>query len=360
MGLPWRATSGGQVIKLHLGDCLELLKGIPDDSIDAVVTDPPYGLSAPPDIAVVLQAWLAGEAYEHTGTGFMGAAWDSFVPGPRVWREVFRVLKPGGHAVVFAGTRTVDLMGISVRLGGFEVRDMGAWTYWSGFPKSLDLSKAMDRLAGAEREDTGVVSSVTGARNGKWSAGAGLSGQGVTVNQITAPATDNARKWAGFGTAVKPAVEPWLLLRKPISESSIARNVLAWGVGGLNVDACRFAPGDSMWPGPQEEIAGDNDRANGAPRRTDNTKYGAANALINPASPLGRFPANLIHCPKASRKERELGCEGLPTKTGAEAVKRTDGSGLQLAQHREACQAHPVASEAGDSTGWRGVRSVHG
>ena len=91
------------MIKLHLGDCLDLLKDIPSDSIDAVVTDPPYGLSAPPDIAAVLQAWLAGEKYEHTGRGFMGAEWDSFVPGPRVWREVFRVLKPGGHAVVFAG-----------------------------------------------------------------------------------------------------------------------------------------------------------------------------------------------------------------------------------------------------------------
>ena len=85
------------MIKLHLGDCLDQLKGIPDDSIDAVVTDPPYGLSPPPDIAVVLRAWLAGEAYEHTGTGFMGAAWDSFVPGPRVWREVFRVLRRYSH-----------------------------------------------------------------------------------------------------------------------------------------------------------------------------------------------------------------------------------------------------------------------
>ena len=312
------------MIKLHLGDCLDQLKGIPDDSIDAVVTDPPYGLSAPPDISVVLRAWLAGEAYEHTGPGFMGAAWDSFVPGPRVFREVLRVLKPGGHAVVFAGTRTVDLMGIAVRLGGFECRDMGAWTYWSGFPKSLDLSKEMDRLEGAEREVVGVKSGDP-LRFKAFKEQDGIE-RAVFGNNITAPATDNARKWAGFGTAVKPAVEPWLLLRKPISESSIARNVLRWGVGGLNVDACRFAPGDSMWPGPSEDEVPTQENVGRRPSGFGD--IGADRGSSTPNSSghaLGRFPANLIHCPKASRKERELGCEGLPTKTGAEATGSKEG-----------------------------------
>ena len=301
------------MIKLHLGDCLDQLKGIPDDSISSVVTDPPYGLSAPPDIAVVLQAWLAGEAYEHTGAGFMGAAWDSFVPGPRVWREVFRVLKPGGHAVVFAGTRTVDLMGISVRLGGFEVRDCGQWAYWSGFPKSRNLSIDMDKEVGA-----------MGHRGQRVKHHIGQESEAAPVGMPAhVPITDNARKWAGFGTAVKPAVEPWLLLRKPISESSIARNVLRWGVGGLNVDACRFAPGDAMWPGPQEGDPGwGGGAAGGATWNEENSGLCKAG---EPRLTSSRFPANLIHCPKASRKERELGCEGLPTKTGAEATGSKEG-----------------------------------
>jgi len=114
------------------GDCLEVLRTMPDNSVDAVVTDPPYGLSREPDIEEVLRHWLAGDDYNHRGGGFMGKEWDSFVPGPAVWREVCRVVKPGGHILCFAGTRTVDLMGISLRLGGFEIRDCLQWLYGSG------------------------------------------------------------------------------------------------------------------------------------------------------------------------------------------------------------------------------------
>jgi len=114
------------------GDCLEVLRTMPDNSVDAVVTDPPYGLSREPDIEEVLRHWLAGDDYKHRGGGFMGKEWDSFVPGPAVWREVCRVVKPGGHILCFAGTRTVDLMGISLRLGGFEIRDCLQWLYGSG------------------------------------------------------------------------------------------------------------------------------------------------------------------------------------------------------------------------------------
>lgn len=138
-----------------LGDCLDVLHEIPDNSIDSVVTDPPYGLSKEPNIEEVLTKWLAGEDYTHRGGGFMGKSWDSFVPGPAIWREVYRVLKPGGHALVFAGTRTQDLMTISLRLAGFEVRDVIEWLYFSGFPKNMDVSKAFDKRAGAEREIVG-------------------------------------------------------------------------------------------------------------------------------------------------------------------------------------------------------------
>lgn len=128
--------------KLLHGDCLEQLKSLPDCSVDSVVTDPPYGLSKEPDIAEVLTKWIAGEPYDHGSGGFMGKAWDSFVPHPDVWKEVYRVLKPGGHALVFAGTRTQDLMTVSLRLGGFEIRDVIEWLYFSGFPKSMDVGKS--------------------------------------------------------------------------------------------------------------------------------------------------------------------------------------------------------------------------
>src|SRR5690606_24514233 len=119
------------------------------NSIDSVVTDPPYGLSKEPDIGEVLTKWLNGEPYDHGHGGFMGKAWDSFVPHPDIWKEVFRVLKPGGHALVFAGTRTQDLMTVSLRLAGFEVRDVIEWLYFSGFPKSHDVGKAFDRRNGS-------------------------------------------------------------------------------------------------------------------------------------------------------------------------------------------------------------------
>ena len=136
-------------IDLRSGDCLEVLKTLPDCSVDAIVTDPPYGLSntKPAQVADVLKAWVTGdiEAVPTTKGGFMGKDWDSFVPPPAVWQECLRVLKPGGHMAVFAGARTQDLMGLSIRLAGFEIRDTLGWIYGSGFPKSMDISKAIDK-----------------------------------------------------------------------------------------------------------------------------------------------------------------------------------------------------------------------
>ena len=132
---------------LHLGDCLEVLRTFPDNSIDSIVTDPPYGLSKEPDMAEVLRHWLAGDDYQHKSGGFMGKTWDSFVPGPSVWKECLRVLKPGGHLLAFFGTRTQDMGTLAIRLAGFEIRDSIAWVYGSGFPKSMDVSKAIDKAA---------------------------------------------------------------------------------------------------------------------------------------------------------------------------------------------------------------------
>src|SRR5690606_312377 len=138
---------------IYHGDCLEVLKTIPDNSVDSCVTDPPYGLSREPDIVEVLTKWLDGEDYHHRGGGFMGKTWDSFVPGPSIWREVYRVLKPGAHLLCFAGTRTQALMTIRLRLAGFEITDDIEWLYFSGFPKSLDVSKVFDKRNGRNYPD---------------------------------------------------------------------------------------------------------------------------------------------------------------------------------------------------------------
>ena len=254
--------------RLHLGDCLELLATLPDNSIDAVVTDPPYGLGKPPKAEDVLAAWLAGERAEVSGGGFMGKDWDAFVPGPRIWREVYRVTKPGGHAVVFAGTRTLDWMAMACRLAGWEVRDSGVWCYWSGFPKSHDICKAL-----GESEGSG------------------------------------AKRWEGWGTALKPAWEPWLVLRKPL-DGTVAANVLEYGTGGINVDGCRFKPGDPMWPGPQ----GDWSYPSGPGGNTFSVNKAPDGSRATPCSShdLGRWPANLIHVPKPSRSERDRDLDRIP------------------------------------------------
>ncbi|MEE8473031.1 MAG: DNA methyltransferase [Dehalococcoidia bacterium] len=361
----------------------------------SVVVDPPYGLSAPPDIAVVLEAWLAGEAYSHGSAGFMASKWDSFVPGPRVWREVLRVLKPGGFLVAFAGTRTVDLMGISLRLAGWEIRDTIHWCYWSGFPKSLDVSKAVDGLFGMERtEEIGRGHHHRAADRSALALGAFAqsyqAGDHAKGSAILAPAHPDALRLAGTGTAIKPAIEPAILARKPLeavplswfasqgvdhihtkaraiathpgvetiltdgtrlpfkpgSVENVAANVLRWGTGGLGIDRCRFRPGDVMWPGPDGNIPSEHSgRGAGSDGRTGINAIGTG--IVSTPHQGGRFPANLLYCPKASRAERELGCDGLPTKTGFEAVKRKEGA------------AGTLNPRAGAGRTSEGVRNFH-
>lgn len=187
------------------GDCLDRLKELPDNSIDSVVTDPPYGLSKEPDIVEVLTKWMNGKPYDHGHGGFMGKSWDSFVPHPDIWREVFRVLKPGGHALVFAGTRTQDLMTIALRLAGFEVRDVIEWLYFSGFPKSMDVSKAFDKREGIWRGRAGKAVSSNGS----------MSSPNYERTPKGEAATELAKKWDGWGTATKPSHEPVIVVTKP-------------------------------------------------------------------------------------------------------------------------------------------------
>ena len=307
---------------MHHADCLDWLRSLDECSVDACVTDPPYGLGKPPPIRDVLSAWLDGERYQASGGGFMGRAWDAFVPGPAVWSELYRVLKPGAHAVVFAGSRTSDVMGVALRLAGFEVRDSIGWTYYSGFPKSADISKHIDRLHGAEREVVGVHR----RHGGGCAASNSMSGKLGTASELplTAPATPDAAKWAGYGTALKPCIEPAWLVRKPLSESSIARNVLRWGTGAINVDACRFGYGDPIWIGPQDDPG---TRSVGG--YTPSPIYGSAREVLRDvkSNEVGRWPANLVHFSKASTAEREAGCDGLPVWSGADLCRDRETKG---------------------------------
>ncbi|SFH22329.1 site-specific DNA-methyltransferase (adenine-specific) [Desulfotomaculum arcticum] len=220
-----------------LGDSYDVLKELPELSIDSVVTDPPYGLSKEPDIREVLTHWMNDQEYRHPGKGFMGKEWDSFVPSPSLWREVYRVLKPGGHILCFAGTRTQDLMTTALRLAGFEIRDVIEWLYVKGFPKSMNVSKQFDRQAGAEREVIGTQKA--GIGSGKTYAFQDENSQAVKEVPIKLPTTDLAKQWDGWGTALKPAHEPILLARKPL-EKTVCNNVETYGTGGLNIDGCKI------------------------------------------------------------------------------------------------------------------------
>ena len=176
--------------KLLLGDCLDHLKTLPDCSVDSVVTDPPYGLS------------------------FMGKKWDYDVPAVEVWAECLRVLKPGGHLLAFAGTRTQHRMAVRIEDAGFEIRDMIAWVYGSGFPKSLDVSKAIDKAAGAEREKVMVPTKPGNREDARGDIALGASG----FTDVSAPVTEAARQWQGWGTALKPALETVTFASKPYTD----------------------------------------------------------------------------------------------------------------------------------------------
>ena len=361
---------------VHHGDCLEVLRTLADCSVDAVVTDPPYGLS------------------------FMGRKWDYDVPSIEIWSECLRVLKPGGHLLAFAGTRTQHRMCCRIEDAGFEIRDMIAWVYGSGFPKSMDVGKAIDKMDAAEEQEKrrlrftawvrshGVssreIDDATGTNMGghyttaasqpaimtrehleqcrhlfgdvpEWverecdirsvesrnfaerevigqkemcdttKARAGFTGPAHSPNydgsrrmvDITAPATDAAKKWHGWGTALKPALEPITVARKPLI-GTVAENVLTHGTGAINVDGCRV---EGWKPQVTQGVNSNASSYNVAKERR-----------ISGESNEGRWPANLIHdgsdeaisgmgecsryfyCAKASKRDRNEGCEHIEPK----------------------------------------------
>jgi site-specific DNA-methyltransferase (adenine-specific) len=246
---------------LLIGDCIEQMRTLEADSVDAIVTDPPYGLE------------------------FMGKEWDGFgTPfGFQTWseqwaREALRVLKPGGHLLAFGGTRMYHRLAAGIEDAGFEIRDTLMWLYGSGFPKSLDVSKAIDKAAGAERE-------VVGQRTDGMSESAMKPDKGWNANSmtsviaITAPSTEAAKKWQGWGTALKPAVEPIVLARKPLI-GTVAANVLTHGTGALNIDASRI--------GTEQTVTSRNGNSGG------NGAYGKDERVFERVNPPGRWPANIL------------------------------------------------------------------
>ena len=253
-----------------LGDCLEVLRQYPDNYFSSIITDPPAGIS------------------------FMGKDWDKNKGGRDNWcrwmstiaLECKRVLKPGGHALVWAIPRTSHWTAMAWEDAGWEVRDRIAHVFGSGFPKSMDVSKAIDKMYGAEREIISSYKATGTARNSKHIGAKTHSAIGdykIDVEQIyqTVPSTNEAKQWEGWGTALKPAVEDWWLFRKPLSEKTVAKNVLKWGTGAINIDDCRVETDEDAKP-----------RNNKA---TDEYFKGKTATTLTPFKNGGRFPANLVH-----------------------------------------------------------------
>jgi DNA modification methylase len=351
-----------QPYSLHTGDCLEVLKSLDAESIDAIVTDPPYGLA------------------------FMGKKWDYDVPSTDIWQECLRVLKPGGHLLAFAGTRTQHRMACRIEDAGFEIRDMIAWVYGSGFPKSHDVSKAIDKAAGAEREVVGsrVADDIRGGN-----MHAANRGERHIID-ITAPATEAARQWSGWGTALKPALEPITMARKPLI-GTVAENVLEHGTGAINVDGCRVGTDDTR--APSYRMTSKGRPGGGFGNDMDYTRIG-----LVAGSACGRWPANFIHdgsdevvglfpqskstggqasvakgygefgggsrvienrdpgfgdsgsaarffyCPKASKAEREAGLDGM------ESIHRVNGNKWTDQDYRVTNGERPPSAESGPRT----------
>ena len=321
-------------MKLINNDCIAAMKEMPDNSVDSIVTDPPYEL------------------------GFMGKSWDSsgIAFNVEVWQEALRVLKPGGHLLAFSGSRTYHRMAVAIEDAGFEIRDQIMYVYGSGFPKSHNISKGIDKAAGAEREVVGqkVRGDVQQAKKSGSTysvADANKNNKaifGYGVEDLTIASTPEAKQWDGWGTALKPAHEPIVLARKPLI-GTVANNVLTYGTGGLNIDGSRVGTDDTRSPSSKSSFGLINDDS-----------WQAQEVMAGSAS--GRFPANFIHdgsdkvvdllgeparffyCAKASKRDRNEGLEGFEKKHRAGLVGADRTTEEKLDPVSERFRTQPVAN----------------
>ena len=282
-------------MKLIHGDCLEKLKQLEDNSVDSVVTDPPYGIS------------------------FMGKKWDYDVPSKEIWEECLRVLKPGGYLLSFSGSRTYHRMAVNIEDAGFEIRDQIMWVYGSGFPKNHNISIAIDKkLAGmkhrGKRTNFGTTMITSETQH--------LTSSGDIIDRDKSmpkhePMCEESKKWEGWGTNLKPSHEPIVLARKPISEKTIAENVLKWGTGSINIDGCRVGlpEGDALEKGITGRDEHKLDTAD------TETKWGFKS--VDREAGLGRFPANFLH--DGSKEVVELFPEKAGNLFNAKRQKANDG-----------------------------------
>ena len=283
------------LLDLRCCDCMEMMREMPDNSVDSIVTDPPYGLS------------------------FMGKKWDYDVPSVEIWAECLRVLKPGGHLLAFAGTRTQHRMAVRIEDAGFEIRDMIAWVYGSGFPKSANVSKNIDKAAGPERDKipaTGGLHKNSNLNDDGWIK----IGENNPMMDSATPATEAARQWSGWGTALKPALEPITVARKPF-KGTVAANVQEYGTGAINIDGCRVCTNGETPKGSGNPVK------NADPYAIQPGRSGGNGG--NETSPLGRWPANLIH----DGSEEVVGL--FPVTGASKATPRNNGEFKSVAKGRD-------------------------
>lgn len=276
--------------RLYAGDSLFALRQLPTDSVDGGVIDPPYGLSdhGVEEVRACIAAWIKGEEYRPKKVGFMGNTWDSWVPSPLLWAEVYRVLKPGAHAAIFAATRTEALMILSIQLAGFEIRDVLDWFHSHAFAKSHNTANDIDKyVMGHEARGKAIPTASTHLPGGKY-ATEKLEGNKVEAYEAR---TAEAAPFTGYGTALKPFREPIILVRKPVSERTVAHNAVKWGTGALHIDACRVAPGAHE---KTLSVHSRSPEASNSEKRQVYGIFGSQQTHQTKGQEIGAFPPNVI------------------------------------------------------------------